>query len=154
MKQVNLPDDLEGPNDKFFNHALVQSLLTTAGTNETIDWTVLNELALGVDPYTKLHKKLLDITNTIIKKGAKGYFWLVCSPEMGDVLASIKSFTPTFVEQYALGYPIIMFMGILDKRWRIYTDLALPNQTILLGSAFSKKHVNFYANITVENFTN
>lgn len=153
MKQVNLPEDLEGPNDKFFSHPMVQTYLATAGTNETIDWNKITESTVPGD-YSKLHKKLLDVTNTIIKKGARGYFWLVCSPEMGDVLASIKSFVPTFVEQYALGYPIIMFMGILDKRWRIYTDVALPNQTMLLGTGFSKKHVNFYANITVENFTN
>lgn len=143
MKSVNLPEDLESPNDKFFNSQMLQLLLNTAGTQEKIQW--------DQNDVDSLSKKLLEITNAVIKKGGRGYFWLVCSSEIGEILSSSKKFVSNFFEQYPLGYPIIMFMGILDKRWRIYTDLSMSNKTILLGCGFSKKHVNYYANITLEN---
>ncbi len=152
MKTVNLPEDLEGPNDKFFSHPMVQTYLATAGTKTVINWKDVVDESIKDNKYLKLHTKLLEITDTVVKKGARGYFWLVCSTQVGDILGSIKGFVPTFVEQYALGYPIIMFLGVLDKRWRIYTDVSLPNQTMLLGAGFSKKHVNYYADITIDNF--
>lgn len=38
MKSVNLPDELESANDKFFTHPVVEWFLTNAGSEEIIDW--------------------------------------------------------------------------------------------------------------------
>jgi hypothetical protein len=100
MKTVNLPEDLEGPNDKFFSHAMVQVYLATAGTKTVIDWKDVVDESIKDDKYLKLHTKLLEITDTVVKKGARGYFWLVCSTQVGDILGSIKGFVPTNRERY------------------------------------------------------
>lgn len=153
MKSVNLPDDLESPNDKFFTHPVVDWFLTNAGSAETIDWNDMVDTKDKENKYKKLLAKLLEITEMLVKKGGKGYFWLVVSPQMSNIFTAMKPiFVSDLLDQFPLGYPIVLFMGTLDKRWRIYSDLALTNDTMLMGSCFSRKHANFYCKIKVENY--
>lgn len=150
MKQVNLPDDLESPNDKFFTHPVVDWFLTNAGSTETVNWDDVIDNKNKENKYQKLVQKLYEITDSVVKKGAKGYFWLICSPQVSDMLATQKSFNSAFLEQFPLGYQIVLHMGTLEKRWRIYSDLALNNNTMLLGAGFSKKHLNYYCKINLQ----
>jgi hypothetical protein len=154
MKAVNLPEDLEGPNDKFFTHPIVEWFLANAGTTETIDWKNVVDIKAKEkeNKYKSYHEKLIAITETVISKGGRGYFWLVCSPKMSDVFRSMGIFTGEFFEQIPLGYPIVLYMGVLDKRWRVYSDMGVKDNVMLLGCCFSKKHNNYYCKINIENF--
>lgn len=153
MKSVNLPDDLESANDKFFTHPVVEWFLANAGNKETIDWTGMVDTKDKEFKYKKLIARLIEITDMIISKGGRGYFWLVCSPQVANHFMQMRTmFTSDALEQFPFGYPIVLRMGILDKRWLIYSDMALKNDTMLMGSCFSKKHANYYCNIKVENY--
>lgn len=152
MKSVNLPDELESANDKFFTHPVVEWFLTNAGSEEIIDWKTVVDNKDKENKYKKLHAKLLEITNVVVGKGARGYFWLIASPQISDILASIKPiFVSAGLDQLPLGYPIVLRQGILDKRWLIYSDLALTNDIMLMGAGFSKKHNNYYCKIKIIN---
>ena len=146
MKQVFLPEDLESPNDKFFTHPVVEWLLNNAGSTLNIDWK-----SLGKSKESGLYQKLLEITNMIISKGGRGYFWVVCHPETVDLVSTLPSFVTAYNEQFPLGYPIVMHIGTLGKRWRIYSDPLVDKNTLLMGPGFSKKHVNFYCKTLLEN---
>jgi hypothetical protein len=153
MKSVNLPDDLEQPNDRFFTHPVVDWFLTNAGSTEAIDWNDVVDPKDKDNKYKKYISRLIEITEMVVEKGGRGYFWLICSPHMSNVFASMRPlFTSEALDQFPLGYPIVLFMGILDKRWRIYSDLALKNDTMLMGCCFSKRHANYYCKIEVKNY--
>lgn len=153
MKQVNLPEDLESANDRFFTHPVVEWFLHNAGNVATIDWNTVFDKKDKENKYKNLHTRLTEITDVIVKQGGKGYFWLITSPQLSDILGTMKSlFVSACVDQLPLGYPVVLHQGILDKRWRIYSDLALTNNKMLMGAGFSKKHVNYYCNITIENY--
>ena len=152
MKSVNFPDDLESPNDKFFTHQVVEWFLKNAGTSAEWDW----ELA-GKDKkeqYEALYTKLVELTNVIITKGGKGYFWTIVHPRMFDFISATadKAFATALCEQFPLGYTNILHMGVLDRRWRVYTDTSLDPNNILIGCGFSKKHNNYYCNMKALNF--
>lgn len=150
MKQVNTPDDCESPNDRFFTHPVVEWFLTNAGTTVTWDWTTISGDTIK-EKYEALYIKLVETTNMVVHKGGKGFFWLVCTPEMSDLLATTVNFVPAFNEQFPLGYNIVQRMGILGKRWLVYSDPLVPVGTILIGAGFSKKPNNYYCKIKIEN---
>ena len=153
MKSVNLPDDLESPNDKFFTHPVVDWFLNNAGSTETFDWITVVDNKNKDNKYKKFHSKLSEITEMLVQKGARGYFWLITSPQVSDILATMKPiWVSACLDQLPLGYPIVLHQGTLDKRWRIYSDLALTNNIMLMGAGFSKKHANYYCKIKVENY--
>ena len=153
MKSVNLPDDIESPNDKFFTHPVVEWFLTNAGSTETVDWSDGFDAKDKEFKYKKLINRLIEITDMIVSKGGKGYYWIVCSPPIANVFMQMRSiFTSDALDQFPFGYPIVLRMGILDKRWLIYSDMALKNDTMLMGCCFSRKHANFYCKIKVENY--
>lgn len=153
MKSVNLPDELESPNDRFFTHPVVEWFLNNAGSTETIDWNEVVDNKDKDNKYKKLLSRIQEITDMVVEKGGRGYFWLMVSPRMSNIFTAMKSlFASDCLDQFPLGYPIVLFMGTLDKRWRIYSDLALTNDTMLMGCCFSKKHANYYCKIKIENY--
>jgi hypothetical protein len=152
MKKVNLPDDLESANDVWFTHPIVDWFLTNAGTKTEVDWATF----LG-DTIKEKHQNLFDLLDKTTKKlitlGAKGYFWIIAHPEMASIFETATvGWAPAYFEQIPLGYNIVMFMGIMSKRWRIYTDPQLDKGQILIGAGFSKKHPNYYCNLKITNF--
>ncbi len=155
MKQVNFPDELESPNDKFFTHAVVDWFLQNAGNKSEFDWTELTLGATAKEKCEALNNKFIEITNLVTSKGGKGFFWIIVHPRMFDFLSnwSTKLVSP-MIDQFPLGFDNIIFMGILDKRWRIYTDNLLDPNNMLMGAGFSKKHNNYYCNIKANNFYN
>ena len=153
MKSVNLPDDLEQPNDRFFTHPVVEWFINNAGSTEEIDWSQMVDTKNKDNKYNNYLERLMEITDMVVSKGGKGYFWLVCSPRMSNVFTQMRTlFTAEATDQFPLGYPIVLFMGILDKRWRVYSDLALKDEQMLLGCCFTKKHNNYYCKIDVKNY--
>jgi len=151
MKQVNTPDDCESPNDRFFTHPVVDWFLTNAGTTITFDWKTLSLGDTIKEKNEALYTKLVETTNMVVQKGGKGFFWIVCTPQMSDFMATSVNFVPAFNEQFPLGYNIVQRMGILGKRWLIYSDPLVAADTLLIGAGFSKKHVNYYCKIKIEN---
>ena len=153
MKRGNLPDDLESPNDIFFTHPVVEYFLTNSGTQAETDWDTFTGETIK-DKFESLYLNLVELTNVIVAKGGKGYFWVVCSNAMENALevGAGTKFAPAYFEQVPLGYNIVMHMGILDKRWRIYSDPLIEVNTILIGAGFSKKSNNYYCKLKVNNF--
>lgn len=151
MKSVNLPDDLEQPSDRFFTHPVVEWVLKNAGSTETIEWKKVVDDKDKDNKYTKYLTRLVEITDMVVSKGGRGYFWIVCSPRMANIFAGMRNiFASEATDQFPLGYPIVLFMGILDKRWRIYSDLAMTDDTMVMGCCFSAKHVNYYCKIDIK----
>jgi len=148
MRRVNLPEDLEEPNDAFFNHQLVELILKQAETQIAINWH---------DCYgpqnENIYFNLRQITNTLLFKGAKGYFWLILPPDINEILETYlpKKYVSVPMEQLPLGYNCVLFTGTFDKRWRMYTDPLLTD-TIVIGATFSKKSPAFYATLKLEGY--
>jgi len=148
MRRVNLPEDLEEPNDAFFNHQLVDLVLKQAGTQATINWHCFSE-----PKHESLYVKLREITNTLLAKGTKGYFWLVMPPDINEILETNfpKKYSTVHMEQLPLGYNCVLFTGTFDKRWRMYTDPLLTD-TMVMGATFSKKTPVFYATLKLDGY--
>jgi hypothetical protein len=153
MKQVNLPEDLESANDKFFTHPVVEWFLNNAGTQVATPWECLCLGDTTKERYEALYTKFVEITNIILSKGGKGYFWIICNPKIWNIIdGATPNYVPSHFEQFPLGYDLVQYMGTLAKRWRIYTDSLMAPNTILFGAGFSKKHANYYCKLTLEGF--
>jgi len=153
MKKVNLPDDIESPNDCFFTHRLVEELSKAAATKERINWDQLFGETIE-ERRGDLYCSLKDHTQTIVKLGGKGFFWIVTSPELASILSSSKqefNFSDA-ADQMPLGYDYVLFEGILQKRWRVYSDPLVPINQVLIGTGFRKKISAYYAVLTIDNF--
>lgn len=149
MRKVNLPEDIEGPDDAFFTHQLVDLIVAQAGIKQTMDWhktTCFYE-------HNCLYLKLREITNNVVAKGAKGYFWLVMPPDINELLETNfpKKYVAVPMDQLPLGYNCVLYTGTFDKRWRMYID-PLLSDTVIIGATFSKKNPNFYATLKLEGF--
>lgn len=148
MRRVNLPEDLEEPNDAFFNRQIVDLVLKQAGTQLTTDWHTFSE-----PKHEGLYVKLRELANILLFKGAKGYFWLVTPPEINELLETNypKKYSTVHMEQLPLGCNCVLFMGTFDKRWRMYADSVLTD-TVVMGATFSKKAPAFYGTLKLEGF--
>ena len=129
-----LPEDIESPNDNFFNHKMVEDLLNHALIHEKFSEGLFN--------------KLKEVTKAIISKGGKGFFWVVVPTELLEKLTE-SSFQTAPGDQLPLGYDCVMFQGILSKKWRVYTDPQMKENIILVGAGFTKKARNFYAKLEI-----
>ena len=76
----------------------------------------------------------MEVSNVLIRNGAKGYFWVICAPEtttMFDVNTKFKHNEKH--EYYPMGLCDKLCIGVLDKRWRIYMDTSMDSSNILIG---------------------
>ena len=72
MKQVNLPDECESPNDRFFTHPVVDWFINNAGNTVNFDWDTFGRTT-GEKKAEVLYTKLIETTNMVVQKGGKGF---------------------------------------------------------------------------------
>jgi hypothetical protein len=146
MRQVNLPEDIECPKDIFFTHPIVETVAATASTKKTIT----RKKKSTETPYQELFNGIQETTNDIIKCGGKGYFWIVTSLELLKLIErDNKEFVSAPFEQLPLGYNYVMWIGVLERRWRVYVDPLLTINKLVIGATFSKKSPAFYGVIEI-----
>lgn len=148
MRKVNLPEDIESPNDAFFSHQLVDLIVNQAATQKTVNWH-----GISISRPESLYNLLREMTDTIIVKGGKGYFWLVMPPSINELfeINFPKKYVSVPMDQLPLGYNCVLYTGTFDKRWRMYIDPLLTN-SIIIGATFSKKNPNFYGVLKLDNY--
>jgi hypothetical protein len=150
---------LEKPDNEFFTHELVEELLDTAETKTKVDFnTMLGDTIR--EKYENIYQKIHELSNELVKKGAKGYFWIVTSPEIGSVFETATyRFDPCSAEEYGyngyhqrpLGITTVEYKGMLHGTWRLYTDSSINANLALIGANFSKKSASQYAVLELAN---
>lgn len=150
MKQVNYPDDLESPNDKFFNPQIVKYFLDNAGSQVSEDWATIDGNTI-LEKYSNIYVKITELTKEVVKKGGKGYFWIISHPDTAALFEAFGNFVSCHNDQIPMGYSMVMCLGTLDKRYRIYSDTSLEPFTFLIGCGFSKKPNNYYCRYKITN---
>lgn len=137
--------------DLFIKKLDIESSISSAGTVSCWDFNT----ALGgtmAEKYESFHVKIVEASNVLIRKGAKGYFWIVCSPEvstMFDVTNKLKAGNK--YEYYPMGLCDKQCVGTIDKRWRVYIDPIMSMNHVLIGHD-SIAEPNDMARITIANF--
>lgn len=162
MRRVNLPEDIESPSDAFLKHELVAKFSVMASTKNKCTWTQEEEIktfdGFKHTASKKDHNKstlltqLDKTTKDIVGKGGKGYFWVVAHPTLAKVLENNECFVNAPDEQMPLGYQYVMWIGTLDRTWRVYTDPLVKINEILIGAGFSPKSAAYYGVLEVEGF--
>ncbi len=138
--------------DYFIKNARTSDLAEVACTVSVWDFNT----SLGgtiVEKYETMYVKILEISNVMIRKGAKGFFWLICSPEVSSVLEfSFKLREERDAPDYMpMGISEKQCIGILDKRWRVYVDPMMNMNHLIIGCG-SKPSPEHIARMSIANY--
>lgn len=102
---------------------------------------------------TSFHVKLTELTLVMIRKGAKGLFWLVVSPEvLGMIETSANYRANTDNDQYPMGTDEVLEVGVLNRQWRIYVDPLLSHDTAIVGVGEEIDETGEYGLLKISNF--
>lgn len=146
--------------DSFLSHSEIKDLLERACTVDV--WDYHNALGCSIkEKYESLYCRLMDVTKVLIRKGASGYFWIVCGPETGSIFQTMTSMFDPNPEPYdeeqlvagqiPMGMGRVRYEGLLNLKWRVYVDEGLDNE-ILVGCNDTLEQPSHYAKIQIANF--
>lgn len=150
--------------EKFFCHTEVEELLANAGTVCVWDFnTALGESIK--EKYETLYYKVSELSNVLMKKGASGYFWIVCSPEVASIFeTATHGFYPLSSEEFESYYgknkqvPMggwtdqLQYRGLIHSKWRLYVDPKLDMNRVLIGANDTKGDPLHYGRMSICNF--
>lgn len=140
----------------FLTHEFVVKKVETAGIRCCWDWNT----ALGdtvKEKYESLYVKLVELTNVMVVKGAKGYFWIVAAPEIGSIFETATAgFFPAlcdgnYSQQVPLGVPDIYELGLVNRKWKLFVDPSLDNTTVLIGVGMENEDPKHYGVLKIAN---
>jgi hypothetical protein len=149
--------------EKFLSQEEISNLLNTAGTCTNWDFNS----ALGdtiMERYESLYCKMIELNNTLITKGAAGYFWIVTSPEIASIFETATSgFHPISSEEFegsneiiggvrAQGVSKFQFCGTVNGRWRLNKSSDIPSNMLLMGCNDTLESPSHYGRMMVLNF--
>lgn len=148
-----MKNKLERLTSDFLTHDFIVAKLEAAVTSGCWDWNA----ALGdtvKEKYESLYCKLVELTYVLVTKGAKGYFWIVASPEVGSIFET-AGFCPSnteYGEQIPLGIPDIYELGTMSRKWKVFVDTNMQQEVILVGAGMNEEDPKYYGVLKIANF--
>lgn len=137
--------------DCWMKDSNMEALMNVASTVTVWDFNT----ALGdtiSEKYESIYVKMVEVSNVMVRKGSKGYFWVCTSPEAMTLFeCTLKLRTTESVDYFPMGVTDRQYMGTLDRRWRLYADPMFPQERILIGCGTTCKPENL-ARISIANF--
>lgn len=112
---------------------------------EAVGETVLSE-------YETIHSSILDATNILVKKGAKGFFWIATSDDISYIFQAASRFFENNYNYSSVEVDGIAYVGSLFDRWRIFTCDAIPENQMLIGVNNTEESSSHYAKLSITNF--
>lgn len=159
-KMTKVEDFLKPTFEKFFTSEELAEIARKAQTVAVWDFNV----ALGdtiKEKYESLSVKCHEVTAILLRNGAKGYFWICCSPEVASIfeVANYGFWPAPFNDKEdkslgvsPLGLSELKFRGTINNKWRLYADTEMPEDTILIGCNDKMEDSSHYARLKVVNF--
>lgn len=149
--------------ETFFTHEELQDISNNACTVCAWDFnTCLGDTIK--EKYESLYVKLHELTNVLVKKGAKGYFWIVCSENISAIIETCTAgFMPSPIDcldtyntplqgQYPLGMESIEYVGLLNGKWRIYRDSEMTyDSSLIIGCNDRREDPTHYGRMSIAN---
>lgn len=77
-------------------HEQVVEAISKAGTRMAWDWNTVSGDTFP-EKYESVYVKLVEMTSVLIRKGLKGYFWVVCDSIMGELFEKWNFVFSTFI---------------------------------------------------------
>ncbi len=137
---------------KFCNNEILTKLRDEAVTKAS--WNYGTAIGDSIrERYEGLWLTIVEVTNVCVRKGAKGLFWIVTSPEIASIFESM--FAHPLEPQREIHIPIggeeICNIGVIKSKWRLFADPKWNQNEILIGANWNAKPEHA-ATITVINF--
>lgn len=148
---VDVPEPTDARTILKLKHERVQELLESASTVTSLDFNT----ALGDTIKEKMESLkilLLEVSNVICRKGAAGYFWIVIPMDVLQMLESQIVGIPYGENHLPLGMSTVDYVGILDRRWKVYCDQYMSAGRILIGVGGTNEAPEKYGRISLANF--
>jgi hypothetical protein len=140
---------------EFFTSEALLALLQTAGTKTSWSW----QDALGdtiMEKYESLYVKAIELTNVLVAKGAKGYFWIATSPALASIFQTATSgFQPSAEElgdHKPMGVKLPQYVGLVHSKWRLYSCDEFPQDQLLIGCNDYTNFRKHYGQMTLSGF--
>lgn len=125
--------------ETFLTESQIKTIVRNVHVVEILDFNQLRGDTIK-EKYEDIYLKILDVTNKLIANGAKGYFWILTTTEVGNIFQScIAGFVPTDIDklngQLPLGMPGIKYTGLISSKWRLYETN--DNDLVSYGKIYS-----------------
>jgi len=139
--------------EKFLSHEELIRCMDGAAIVSPWDFAT----AIGDTIFEKRQSVLLkinEVTSVMIRKGASGLFWVVCSPEVFTFFDNDTGFesNASLDDQISMGTKEISYRGMLSKRWRIYVDPSWEMSKMLIGVGSEVGDPKNYCKLQLSNF--
>jgi hypothetical protein len=139
----------------FFASEELADIGNNAGTTMSFDYDCILGDTIK-EKYESVYCKLVELTNVLIRKGAKGYFWIAASPEIISMFECCTAgFFPTSCNELGImpmGLPVVTYHGSLSYKWRLYSDTMMERNTLIIGCNDEREGPNSYGKMTIHNF--
>lgn len=161
--------------ENFFSNDELEDIAKSAGT--IAGWDFMTALGDTIkEKYESLYVKVHELTVILLRKGAVGYFWICCSPEIASIFETCTAgFYPCSNEEYMqskakmmqqfniegnykelgvapLGIPELSYRGSINNRWRLYVNSQMPSNMALVGCNDKREENSHYGRMTIHNF--
>ncbi len=126
--------------ETFLTESQIKTAVKNAHIIEALDFNQLRGDTYK-EKYEDFYLKILDVTNKLITNGAKGYFWILTTTEVGNIFKCVAGFAPNYDDvdklngQLPLGMPGIKYTGLISSKWRLYETN--DNDLISYGKMYS-----------------
>lgn len=150
--------------ETFFSGEELMEIIDHCGTRTVWDFNTSLGESIG-EKYESLYVKCVEVTEELIRNGAKGYFWIATSAEISSIFETAYGFchasrdSAGFEPQHRIGgvmpmgIPmIVIYAGAVHEKWRIYRCSQIPANQILIGCNDRREHASHYGRISVANF--
>lgn len=138
----------DDPNG-FFTAKRVKELLDGAETVGVVDFAIF-----PLEDQLSIPHKISEATSILLRKGARGHFWVLTSPEIYSLIYNaVESFLMRAGGHEPLALqPGVTSMGILGKHWRIFVSPEFPTFRLLIGADFDERPMSHYARLSISNY--
>ena len=141
-------------SDLQLNHEIVETLLGSAATVCSWDFSSAYGDTL-MEKRQALLASLTQTSNIICRKGGCGFFWVVVGPDMLNMVDGFSLAWAKEAEYRPMGTSKVEYIGILDRRWKVFCDQYAPPHQILIGVGYlpAKDYIpEHYGRLSVANF--
>ena len=112
------------------------------------------------EKYQDLYRHCLQVSEEMVRQGASGYFYMICSPEVSSIFeVSSSGFIPTPYDkwrkdgQYPMGVDMgVQNVGVVAGRWRLYKTHRVDVDEMLIGVGPVDGPSHHFDKVTIRNF--
>lgn len=144
--------------ETFFTHEQIEDFIKNAKTFSAWDFACACGDTIK-EKYEDFYVKLVELNKILLRKGAKGWFFIVTTSEIASIIdLSMNGAYTSNIINYKIhgvlpqGLPDVKYIGSVGNKWLVFSDDQLAANVLLMGCNDQVEDYSHYAKLSVANF--